>query len=142
MTAQFSSALIVVASIVLYQVGMKLVPHSFSPITVLLTFYSTALICTLVAAQFLPADQPRFSMANFSWAAVVVGVAIVGIELGYLLMYRSDWHLAIAPLVTMGTATIILLPISLLVFHQPWSTRYLFGLLFCVCGLYLLAPQK
>ncbi|MEM8500640.1 MAG: hypothetical protein AAF542_21680 [Pseudomonadota bacterium] len=141
MSSQFGSAAIVVISILTYQTFIKAVPEHINPINALLTFYVTALVCTLIAAKLLPATQSAISLSEFSWAAATVGVAIVGIELGYLLMYRNGWHLATAPLITMGTASILLLPISLLVFQQPWSTRYLFGIGFCLLGLYLLAPQ-
>ncbi len=141
MSSQYASAAIVVISILTYQTFIKAVPEHINPINALLTFYLTALVCTLIAAKLLPEAQGTISISEFSWAAAAVGVAIVGIELGYLLMYRSGWHLATAPLITMGTASILLLPISLLVFQQPWSVRYLFGIGFCLLGLYLLAPQ-
>ncbi|MFK7732089.1 MAG: hypothetical protein AB8B48_10780 [Pseudomonadales bacterium] len=141
MSSQLGSATIVIVSILMYQTFIKAVPEHINPINALLTFYITALVCTLIAAKLLPATQGAVSISEFSWAAAAVGVAIVGIELGYLLMYRSGWHLATAPLITMGAASILLLPISLLVFQQPWSTRYLFGIGFCLLGLYLLAPQ-
>jgi len=142
MVTQATSAAIVIASIVAYQICMKVIPTHVNPISALVTFYTTALLCTLVAARFIPVDMPSWSTAEFSWAAVFVGIAIVGIELGYLLMYRSGWNLATAPLLVMGGAAVLLVPISLLVFRQPWSARYLFGMALCLYGLYLLSPQE
>ncbi|MFK7831182.1 MAG: hypothetical protein AB8B57_15525 [Congregibacter sp.] len=142
MSAQISSAAIVISAIVLYQVGMKLVPHSINPFGALIIFYVTALVCTLVVARFVPAEGPLFALSHFSWSAALVGVAIVGIELGYLLMYRSGWNLGAAPIVGMGTATLLLVPISVLVFKQPWSLRYVFGIVFCIYGLFLLMPRE
>jgi multidrug transporter EmrE-like cation transporter len=142
MMTQTTSAFIAIASVVAYQLSIKSVPHDLNPISALVTFYVTALICTVIAAKFMPVSVPNLSIAEFSWAAVLVGIAIVGIELGFLLMYRSGWHLAVAPLVTMGAATILLAPIAVFVFRQPFSARYFFGLALCLYGLYLLAPQE
>jgi hypothetical protein len=142
MMTQTTTAAITIGSVVMYQVCMKIIPHHLNPISALVTFYATALVCTVVAAKLLPIDVPGWTIADFSWTAVVVGVAIVGIELGYLLMYRSGWHLAAAPLVVMGGTAVLLVPIGLLVFRQPWSLRYLFGIALCLYGLYLLSPQK
>lgn len=142
MMTQSTTAAIAIGSMVMYQISMKMVPHSLNPISALVTFYATALGCTLIAAKFIPVNGTAWSVAEFSWAAVFVGVAIVGIELGYLLMYRSGWHLAAAPLVVMGGATVLLLPVALFVFLQPWSSRYFFGIALCLYGLYLLAPQE
>jgi len=142
MITQTTSALIVISSVATYHVFIKSVPHDLNPISALVTFYVTALICTLIAAKFVPVATPDWSMAEFSWAAAIVGVAIVGIELGFLLMYRSGWHMSVAPLVTMGAATVLLAPIAVFVFRQPFSARYFFGLALCLYGLYLLSPQQ
>lgn len=142
MTPQITTAAIAIASVVSYQLCMKLVPQDLNPISALITIFSTALVCTLVAARFAPIDSPSLSFAEFSWTPVFVGVAIVGIELGYLLMYRSGWHLAAAPLVVMGAAAVLLTPIGFLAFRQPWSSKYVLGLAMCLYGLYLLSPQE
>ncbi len=142
MITQTTSAMIAIASVATYHVFIKSIPNDLNPISALVTFYVTALICTLVAAKFVPVTTPGWSMAEFSWAAVAVGVAIVGIELGFLLMYRTGWHLSVAPLATMGAATVVLAPIAVFVFRQPFSARYFFGLALCLYGLYLLAPQE
>ena len=135
MTPQITTAAIAIASVVIYQLCMKVVPQNLNPISALVTIFSTALVCTLVAAKFAPVDTPSWSFAEFSWTPVFVGVAIVGIELGYLLMYRSGWHLAAAPLVVMGGAAVLLTPLGLLVFRQPWSSRYIFGIALCLYGV-------
>ncbi len=142
MTVQITSAAIAIASVVTYQICMKVIPEDLNPISALVTFYITALICTLIAAKFVPVSTPSWSFAEFSWTAVFVGVAIVGIELGYLLMYRSGWHLAAAPLVVMGGTAVLLTPIGFAIFRQPWSLRYLLGIMLCLYGLYLLSPQE
>lgn len=142
MTGQIGSAVITIDSLVLYQICMKVIPHNLNPIGALITFYATALVLTLVASRFVPVDSPGWSLSDFSWAVVIVGVAIVGIEMGYLLMYRSGWHLSAAPLVVTGAAVVLLLPIGLLAFRQPWSARYLVGIVLCLYGIYLLAPQE
>lgn len=142
MTPQIATAALAIASVVTYQLCMKVIPEDLNPVIALVTIFGTALVCTLFAARFLPIDMPEWSFAEFSWTPVFVGVAIVGIELGYLLMYRSGWHLAAAPLVVIGSAAVVLTPIGFIVFRQPWSSRYVLGLALCLYGLYLLSPQE
>ncbi len=136
------SVALAIASAAAYQICMKIVPEGLNPISVLVTFYTTALIFTLVVARFIPVDAPNWSLSEFSWAAACVGVAIVGIELGFLLMYRSGWHVGAAPLVVMGGAAVVLVPVAILIFKQPWSPRFLIGIVVCLYGLYLLAPRE
>jgi len=142
MNAQVASAAVVIASLAMYQIFIKTVPTELNPLIALVTLYVTALVCTLLAIKFAPIDAPHWSLSEFSWPAVAVGIAIVGIEIGYLFMYRSGWHLAAAPLIAVGGAAVVLIPVSVLVFRQPWSARYGFGILICLYGLYLLSPRE
>lgn len=142
MNTQVASAAVAIASLAMYQIFIKTVPTELNPLIALVTFYVTALVCTLLAIKFAPIDAPHWSLSEFSWPAVAVGIAIVGIEIGYLFMYRSGWHLAAAPLIAVGGAAVVLIPVSVLVFRQPWSARYGFGILICLYGLYLLSPRE
>ena len=150
MTPQIFSAAIVIASIVLYQLSMKSIPAGLNPFVALITFYLTALVGTLIVAKLVPQFIPLLATDSSSsaapsgvpWTAVFVGLAIVGIELGYLLMYRSGWNLAAAPLVAMGGATIILAIIGFAVFRQPVTMRTIIGIILCIYSLYLLSPAQ
>ena len=141
MTPQLLSALLVIASIAMYQICMKSIPEGLSPFSALITFYLSALIFTVIAAKLIPIEDFSIAQVTFSWPAALVGLAIVGIELGYLLMYRSDWSLAVAPLIGMGGSAIILLVVGLLFFKEPVSLRMLSGMAMCLIGLYLLTPR-
>lgn len=141
MNPQVGSVTIVVLSIVLYQLCMKGIPEGVNPVSALITFYVSALLCTLVTAKLFPGGELSLSSSDFSWQAALVGVAIVGIELGYLLMYRSGWNIAVAPLIGMGIAAVLLAIIGALFFRQPATLRYFCGLAMCLYGFYLIVPQ-
>lgn len=142
MNAQFVSASVVIVSIAVYQTNMKLVSGALNPLHVLVTIFSTALLCTLLAIKFVPALQTTTTepfLSNFPYSAVIVGLAIVGVELGYLLMFRSGCHLASAPLVTMGGAAVLLTIIGAILFSQPLTARTIAGLVIVISGLYILS---
>ncbi|MGI9271446.1 MAG: EamA family transporter [Woeseiaceae bacterium] len=140
MMTPMATAAIAIVSVAMYQVCMRMIPTGLNPIGALVIFYATALVFTLVVAKFVPVDAPSWSLAEFSWVAVFVGIAIVGIELGFLLMYRTGWHLSAAPIVVMGGAAALLAPIAILVFRQPMTLRYVLGIALCLVGVYLLSP--
>lgn len=142
MSPYLLSASIVVSSIVVYQICMKTIPQGINPVSALLTFYLSALVCTLLAGTIFRLNEGMFSLSQFTWPAVLVGVAIVGVEFGYLFMYRSGWTLTAAPLIGMGGAAVLLTIIGYIWFQQPMSLRYAFGIVLCLSGLYLLSPQK
>jgi len=141
MSPYFLSAFVVVSSIVVYQVCMKLIPEGINPISALLTFYISALVFTLLAASMFKLSDNLLSVNQFTLPAVLVGLAIVGIELGYLYMYRSGWALSAAPLFGMGGAAIVLCVIGYFAFQQPMTLKQLCGMGMCLAGLYLISPQ-
>ena len=142
MNAQVATAALTIVALATYQSFIKAIPQGVSPAFALVTFYVTALCCSLIALKFAPIDIPKFSQSQISWAAVGAGVAIVGIELGYLLMYRAGWHLAAAPLFVVGGAAILLTPVAIMVFRQSMDIRFVAGMMLCLCGLYLMAPKQ
>lgn len=142
MNAQLASAALTIVALATYQSFIKAIPQGVSPVFALTTFYVTALCCSLVALKFAPIDIPKYSQDQVSWAAVGAGVAIVGIELGYLMMYRAGWHLAAAPLFVVGGAALLLTPIAIMVFRQPMNAKFVVGMALCLSGLYLMAPRQ
>ena len=141
MSPTLLSAAVVIVSIVAYQICMKLVPHGVNPVSALLTFYVSALACTLIAAPIFKLQEGMFSVSEFTWPAVLVGIAIVGIEFGYLYMYRSGWTLSAAPLIGMGSAAVILAVVGFLFFQDGFSIRHAAGVVLCLSGLYLLSSK-
>ena len=141
MSPHFLSAAMVISAIAMYQICMKTIPDGVNPASALITFYVSALVFTIIAAKLFMPNEAIFSADEFSWAAALVGIAIVGIELGYLLMYRSGWSLAAAPLIGMGGSAIILIIVSFIFFKEPVSLRTLSGVGLCLIGLFLLTPQ-
>jgi drug/metabolite transporter (DMT)-like permease len=54
-----------------------------------------------------------------------------------MLAYRSGWRISLTAVATNVAATIILIPVGLLVFKENLSLRNVVGVLFCLLGLAL-----
>lgn len=80
-------------------------------------------------------------LRKLGWPSVGVGVAIVGIELGFLLAYRAGWRLNTASLMVNVTVAVLLLPIAYLLFHETLSLRRGLGVLLAVAALALLTSD-
>jgi multidrug transporter EmrE-like cation transporter len=86
----------------------------------------------LAAAAFLE-DNDKDSFLKFD---VVFGA--VGIEFGFLLMYRSGWNLGIASVLSTVFASLILVPVAVFVFKDKISWVNIAGILVCLVGLVML----
>ncbi len=134
----FSIAL-AVASSALYHFVAKSTPSNVNFTVSLLVTYAVAFAFTLLTFVFFPIQNGLASeLGKLNWASIGLSVAVVGIEFGYLLMYRAGWNLGIAaPLVTV-TAALILVPVAILLFKDKISWVNIAGIVVCLVGLVML----
>lgn len=133
-----SIALTVVAN-VLYHVFQKLTPTAVNPMLALAVTYATA---TLVCLAFIPLYPTSLSLAesvrNLNWASIALGIAIVGLELGFLLAYRAGWNISLGAVVSNVTVALLLVPIGLGFFREQLTGVNLLGMGLCIVGLIML----
>lgn len=134
----FPIALVVVSNIV-YNVSQKSTPHDVNPFSALLITYLTAGILVLIAFPFYKTDKGFFQSFNgLNWTSFALGVAIVGLELGYLLAYRAGWNLSVGSLVANIILAIVLIPIGILFYKEIFTINQIIGVVFCMVGLVLI----
>jgi multidrug transporter EmrE-like cation transporter len=73
-----------------------------------------------------------------NWASFAVGLTVVGIEIGFLLMYRAGWNISVGALVVNIGATLMLIPIGLLFFKEQLTPLNVLGVVVCMIGLVMI----
>ena len=130
---------LIVASNVVYNVCQKSTPQSANPFSALLITYLTAAILTLIASTFYKTDKGFLQSFNeLNWTSVALGVAIVGLELGYLMAYRAGWNISVGSLVANILLAIMLIPIGILFYKEGFALTQIVGVAFCIVGLILI----
>jgi hypothetical protein len=101
----FSLALAICSS-ALYHFVVKSTPSNVNFTVSLLVSYAVAFAVTLFTFFLFPAKNGVISeLKQLNWASIVFAIAIVGIEFGFLLVYRSGWNLGIAAVLTNAVAS-------------------------------------
>jgi uncharacterized membrane protein len=129
---------IAVACTVGYHLVLKLTPAGVNPLLSLLVTY--ALVTTLFGAVLLAAPGEfawRQEIRELNWTALALAVAIVGLDLGFLFLYRSGYAVSLGALVTQSAAALLLLCIGVAVFRERLSVANAVGLVLCLVGLWL-----
>jgi uncharacterized membrane protein len=136
------SFLLVVGSNLLYHASQKSIPAGAHPVLSLTVTYVVALVVTLLLWPLYPGGSPgRGSLARLNWASAAVGVAIVGIEFGFLLAYRSGWRVSVGATAVNVVVAALLVPTGLLLFGEKLSAANVIGLVLCAAGLLLLVHR-
>lgn len=134
----YLSIALTVASNVLYHVFLKLLPQHVHPLFALIVTYLTAAGATSLLYCFSPQKLPLLDhLRELNWASYALGVAIIGLEIGFLLAYRSGWDISMAGLVSSTAVAVLLIPVGVLFFQETMSGVNLLGVLLCLAGLVL-----
>lgn len=136
------SFLLVVASNLLYHVSQKSIPSDAHPVLSVTITYLVALLVTLLLWPLYPGGGPsRGALARINWASAGVGVAIVGVEIGFLLAYRSGWRVSAGATAVNVTVAALLVPTGVLFFRERLTFVNVVGLVLCAAGLLLLVRR-
>ena len=135
----YFSITLAICSSVLYHFVAKSTPSNVNFTVSLLVTYAIAFVVTLFTFFFFPIQNDLAAeLGKLNWASLGLSAAVVGIEFGYLLMYRAGWNLGIAaPLVTV-TAALILVPVAIFLFKDKISLVNIAGIFVCLAGLIML----
>lgn len=135
----YFSITLAIASSALYHFVAKSTPANVNFTVSLLVTYAVAFVVTLLGFIFFPATNGiTAELKQLNWASIALAIAVVGIEFGFLLTYRSGWNLGIAAVLVNVVASLILVPVALLVFKDKISWVNILGILVCLAGLVML----
>ncbi|MDP1544872.1 MAG: hypothetical protein Q8L87_02535 [Anaerolineales bacterium] len=139
MSLFYFSITLAIASSALYHFVAKSTPANVNFTVSLLVTYAIAFVVTLFTFYFFPTPNGVLAeIKQLNWASIGLAIAIVGIEFGFLLVYRSGWNLGIAAVLVNVVASLILVPVAIFVFKDKISWVNILGILVCLAGLVML----
>lgn len=129
--------LLVVLSSVGYQVGLKEVSSIGDPMASLTVTYLAASVVSFVIYFFQSLGKESFFRGVFSAnaSAIGLGLAIVGIEVGTLFMYRAGWAVNVAFVVANSLIVAALMLTGFLLYKEKLTLRQLIGVGISLAGI-------
>lgn len=129
--------LLVVASSVGYQVGLKEVSGVGDPMISLMVTYLAASVVSFVIYFFLSWGKESFlrGVLSVNVSAMGLGLAIVGIEVGTLFMYRAGWAVNVAFVVANSLIVAALMLTGFLLYKEKLTLRQLIGVGISLAGI-------
>lgn len=132
--------LIVVAANTIYNICAKSTPSNINSFATLSVTYLVAMICSLIM-YFVTSEKKNLllELSKTNWTTYALGVAIVGLEFGFLCVYRAGWKMSTANLFASITVACVLLVVGFLLYKEVLSLRQILGMGVCALGLILIA---
>ena len=124
---------LVVASNTIYQ---KSVPEEMNPFASIIVTY---LVGAAASAVFYFALGSYGNLAGefgkLNWAPFVLGLAIVGLEAGWIYAYKAGWQISAGFIVQSSFLAMVLLLVGYLLYHEALTWNKLLGAVICLIGL-------
>ena len=130
---------IIVASNCFYNICTKSTPEDVNAFGALLATYLTAAAVTAVLFLCDIKFENVFSeMSKVNWTSFIRGAAVVGLEVGYILLYRAGWQISSGALVANICLAFALILIGALLYKEQVTVRQILGVGVCLIGLILI----
>lgn len=130
---------LVVLSNIVYHICAKSTPNQIDPLA--------SLTITYIVAAFVSAAL-YFSMhrdgnllreyGRLNWAPFVLGIVVVGLELGNIYMYKVGWNMNTGYLVHSIVLAVALLFVGFLLYKEAISLTKVLGIIVCIIGIVIL----
>ncbi|MBO6205164.1 MAG: EamA family transporter [Selenomonas sp.] len=134
-------ALVVVAN-TLYQICAKSVPGGMNPFASLTVTYVVGAVASGIFYVALGnGDSLWQEYAKLNWAPFVLGLVIVGLEVGWIYAYKAGWPVSTAFILQSAVLAVLLLAVGWVLYREPITPHKLMGVGICLVGLYVLSRQ-
>ena len=134
----FSISLAILSS-ALYHFSAKSTPSNVNFTVSLMVTYFIAFGVASLGFLFFPIQHGILAeLKRLNCASVILAVAVVGIEYGFLLIYRAGWNLSVASIVAITGSSLILIPLAIFVFKDKLNWVNAAGIVFCLAGMVML----
>lgn len=130
---------LVVLSNVVYQICAKSVPDGMNPFASLIVTY---LVGAAASAVFFFIQSKNTNLlkelGKLNWAPFVLGLVIVGLEVGFIYAYKAGWSVSTASLVQGAALAVILIFVGWLIYKEAITWNKLVGIALCLAGLFFI----
>ena len=130
---------LVILSNVFYQICAKSVPEQMNPLASLTITYVVGAITTLIL-YFVLNKQPNIigEYKKVNWAPFVLGIVIVGLEVGYIYAYKAGWPVSTAQIIQAAILAVILIFVGFFLYKETITWNKVAGIIVCLVGLGLI----
>ncbi len=136
---QFAWLLLAIVTTVGYHLVMKATPATVSPFLSLAASYTLGAAVFLACYALAPDSPPlREAVRPLNWTVFALALSVVGLDIGFLMLYRSGFDVSLGQILTQSGAALILLVAGIALFREKVTAANLAGVALCVVGFWLI----
>lgn len=128
--------IIIIISNIVYHVTTKNIPNEANSFLSLAITYLVGMVMAI--AMYCLTSKPSRILTDvnkLNWTSCILGLAILGVEIGYLYMYRAGWNISKGSLIANVSLAILLIIIGVLFYKEHIGLYQIVGIVCCIVGL-------
>ena len=131
--------LLAVGSDVVYQIAAKGTPQNLNPFASLtITYLIAAAASAAIYFAMSKGGNIFHEWGHANWTMFLLGFAIVGLEGGYIYLYKVGWSISTGQIIASILLAFALLVIGLIFYHEAITWTKVLGIAICMLGLYFI----
>ena len=124
---------------IFYQISTKSTPETLNPLASLTVTYLVGAAFSAILFFILnPGQSILTEWKNLNWAAFVLGIAVVGLEIGSIYMYKVGWAVNTGYIVKSGILAVALIAVGYFLYKEDFTATKAAGIAACLFGLYMI----
>ena len=130
---------LVVCSNIVYQICAKSVPKEMDAMASMTITYLVGAVCS--AILFFVFNKNGSLLQEYSrmnLAPALLGLSVVGLEVGFLYAYKVGWPVSTASIVQSAFLSVALVVVGALLYHEAITPNKILGVAVCLVGIYFL----
>lgn len=127
---------LVVLSNTVYQICAKSMPENVNPLASLTITYAVSAAASFVL-YFVLNKNPNIvqEYGKLNWVSFVFGLVLVGLEVGWIYIYKAGWTVSTASVTQSAVLAVALILVGGLIFHEKIGWNKIVGTVICLIGL-------
>ena len=114
-------------------------PSDVNPFAALMiTYLVAAIISAIIFIYAVGPSNVGFEISKINWTSIILAIAIVGLEVGYVFVYRAGWSVSTASVVANIGLACVLIAVGYLLYRENVSLNQIIGIIVCMFGLILI----
>lgn len=131
-------ALVIVSNIA-YQICAKETPETIDPLaSMTITYIVGAITSSLLYYLLNRGGNLIKEYSKLNWSPFVLGVVLVGLEVGFIYAYKVGWQISTASIVQSAFLSVALIFIGFLLYREAITLNKVIGIAICLVGLYFI----
>lgn len=130
---------IIVLSNCFYHICSKSTPSDLNAFGALMVTYLIATILTgLILVYMVKPENVVTELSKINWTSIILGIAIVGLEAGYIFAYRLGGNVNTTPLIANTALAVALIIIGFILYNENITIKEITGIILCLIGMIII----